>query len=119
MDNKEIIAKIDEILKTKNFLDMYDEMLTFEKEYIKTPFYKKHKIKLLELVKTYKQFDILNFEKMFKILQTGVDGLDLSNLTNILEQFANMVAKDSGELKETISKFKEIFEAEVQLNDKK
>jgi hypothetical protein len=109
MDNKEIIAKIDEILKTKNFLDMYEQMAMFEKDYVKTAFYKQYKVKLLELIKMYKQFDILNLEKMFKTLQVGIDSLDFSNLNNVLDEFSKQVQVDNEELKSSLGKIKDIL----------
>jgi hypothetical protein len=116
MNNEEIIAKIDEALKVKNFLDMYEKMAELDKEYVKSPFYKKYKLKLFDLVKAYKEFKGPNLEFLFKDLQIGIDSLDFSNLNNVLDEFAKQVSGDNTELKSSLEKIKDIFDIKASEN---
>ena len=54
MNNQELELRVKEILENKNFFDMVEATLAFEKEYKGTEFYKKTKIPLVEVIKAAK-----------------------------------------------------------------
>lgn len=63
MDNKELNIKFQEILSTKNFFDMLENAMAFEKEYKQSSFYKKTKLSLLEALKYHKVWMLLDADQ--------------------------------------------------------
>ena len=80
MDNKELELKIKNILSNSNIFDVLVEANDFNKEYKKTSFYKKTKIKLMDILKYSKIF----FLKAFRIMIFGntksIGSLSISNI---------------------------------------
>lgn len=63
MDNKELNIKFQEILSTKNFFDMLENAISFEKEYKQSSFYKKTKLSLFEALKYHKAWTLLDVDQ--------------------------------------------------------
>jgi hypothetical protein len=54
MNNQELELRIKEILKNRNFFDMIESAINFEKEYKTSDFFRKTKISLMEVIKEAK-----------------------------------------------------------------
>ena len=108
MNNQELELKIKEILSIENFFDMIEAVFAFEKEYKTTEFYKKTKMSLVEVIKESKIWYALQFKDIESKIQSFINGLDLSNLNNILEQLGDVYGQENEETLNIIKEFKEI-----------
>lgn len=108
MNNQELELKVKEILSIENFFDMMEAVFVFEKEYKVTEFYKKTKMSLVEVIKESKIWYALQFKDIESKIQSFINGLDLSNLNNILEQLGDVYGQENEETLNIIKEFKEI-----------
>ena len=108
MNNQELELKVKEILSIENFFDMMEAVFAFEKEYKTTEFYKKTKMSLVEVIKESKIWYALQFKDIESKIQSFINGLDLSNLNNILEQLGDVYGQENEETLNIIKEFKEI-----------
>lgn len=108
MNNQELELKVKEILVTSNFFDMMENAITFEKEYKRTDFYKKTKLPLIEVIKYAKMWYMFNFDGFGKKIQEVLDGLDLTNINNILNQFGEVYGQENEEIMSIIKEFQTI-----------
>ena len=108
MNNQELELKIKEILENKNFFDMVEATLAFEKEYKWTEFYKKTKMPLMEVIKNAKVWYSLQLEDISKKIQNLISGLDFSNINDILNQLGDVYTKENEETLNIFKEFKDI-----------
>lgn len=103
MNNKEIERILDETSK-ESFCDGIIKILSYEKEYKQSDFYKTTKIPLLQLYKNYKESIAFSPKEIFNYIQENIDKLNLENLDNVLNQF---VHETDSEYNDTIQKAKD------------
>ena len=108
MNNQELELKVKEILENKNFFDMVEAAIAFEKEYKGTEFYKKTKMPLMEVVKNAKMWYLSQMENIGDKIQDFISELDLSNINNILNQLGDIYAQENKETLDIFKEFKEI-----------
>lgn len=112
MDNKELELKIKSLLSNSNIFDMIIETIEFDEEYKKSDFYKKTKIKLIDILKYSKIFYMLQPSVIIENLQSVIDNLNAENLMqvidNISETFSNE-NKETMEVLDSLDDFKEII----------
>lgn len=108
MNNQELELKVKEILENKNFFDMVEATVAFEKEYKGTEFYKKTKMSLIDVIKGSKIWYALQFEDIGSKIQNFINGLDFSNINNILEQLGDVYSQENTETLNILKEFKDI-----------
>ena len=108
MNNQELELKVKEILSIENFFDMVEAVVAFEKEYKTTLFYKNTKMPLLEVVKNAKTWYFMQLEDIIDKVQKLIDGLDLSNLNNLLGQVGDIYANENKDILNIMQEFKDI-----------
>ena len=108
MNNQELELKEKEILENKNFFDMEEATIVFEKEYKGTEFYKKTKMSLIDVIKESKIWYALQFEDVGNKIQNLINNLDLSNINNILEQLGDVYSHENTETLNILKEFKDI-----------
>ena len=109
MNNQELELKVKEILAIENFFDMIEATVAFEKEYKTTDFFKKTKMPLMEVIKGAKAWYALRLQDFAKNIQNIIDGLDLSNLSNILSQIGDVYGRENEEIMGMIKEFQEFI----------
>ena len=108
MNNQELELRVKEILENKNFFDMIEATLAFEKEYKGTEFYKKTKMPLMEVIKNAKMWYLSQMENIGDKIQNLISGLDFSNINDILNQLGDVYTKENEETLNIFKEFKEI-----------
>lgn len=108
MNNQELELKVKEILENKNFFDMIEAAIAFEKEYKGTEFYKKTKMPLIEVVKESKIWYALQFKDVGSKIQNLINDLDLSNINSVLEQLGDVYNQENEETLNILKEFKDI-----------
>ena len=108
MNNQELELKIREILSIENFFDMIEKMISFEKEYKTSSFYKKTKMSLLDVIKNSKMWYLLQLKDLGSVVQSLIDNLNLDNLNSIINQFGDIYGKENSEILNIINEFKDI-----------
>lgn len=108
MNNQELELKVKEILENKNFFDMVEAIVAFEKEYKGTEFYKKTKMSLIDVIKGSKIWYVLQLEDIGSKIQNFINGLDFSNINNILEQLGDVYSQENTETLNILKEFKDI-----------
>ena len=108
MNNQELELKVKEILAIENFFDMIEAVFVFEKEYKGTDFFKKTKMPLIEVVKNAKAWYSLQFNDMGKKIQDFINGLDFTQVNNILNQFSDVFGQENEETLQILQEFKSI-----------
>ena len=108
MNNQELELKVKEILNNKNFFDMMESAVEFEKEYKGTDFYKKTKLPLVEVIKNAKMWYSLQLEDFGRKVQDFINGIDLGNLTSLVDQLGDMFGQENEETLNIIKEFKDI-----------
>lgn len=108
LDNKELLEKLEEILKIENFFDMIEALLDFDKEYKTSSFYKKTKMALMDVVKYKKQFKGFDLKDFFEQLQVQLNGLDLSNVSEVLDQIGTVFGQENDEIVKNIQEIKSL-----------
>ena len=108
MNNQELELKVKEILENKNFFDMIEATIAFEKEYKGTEFYKKTKMPLIEVIKESKIWYVLQFKDIGSKIQNLINDLDLSNINSVLEQLGDVYSQENEETFNILKEFKDI-----------
>jgi hypothetical protein len=110
MNNQELTTKLQEILSNENYFDMIEAALAFEKEYKQSEFYKKTKMSLMDALKGQKVWQIANFNLKTAVNKTQeyINSLDLSNLTNIIDQAGELFDIQNTEILNAIQEVKNI-----------
>ena len=108
MNNQELELKVKEILENKNFFDMVEATIVFEKEYKGTEFYKKTKMSLIDVIKESKIWYALQFEDVGNKIQNLINNLDFSYINNILEQLGDVYSQENTETLNILKEFKDI-----------
>lgn len=108
MNNQELELKVKEILEITNFFDMVEAAFAFEKEYKNTPFFKKTKMPLIEVIKNSKTWYALQFEDVASKIQSLIDGIDVTSIQAVFEQLGGMYSKENADTLEIIREFKNI-----------
>ena len=112
MDNKELELKIKSILSNTNIFDVLIEANNFKKEYKKTSFYNKTKIKLMDILKYSKIFYMLQPSTMIDNLQSIIDSLDTEKLLQVIDNISEMFSNENQETMEMLNSledFKDII----------
>lgn len=108
MNNQELELKIKEILAIENFFDMMESAIAFEKEYKTTEFFKKTKMSLIEVIKGSKAWYALQLKDITTTIQKEINSLDLTKLTNVLNQLGDVYDKENLETLNILKEFKSI-----------
>ena len=108
MNNSELELKIKEILSIENFFDMMEAVYDFEKEYKGSEFYKKTKMPLIEVVKGSKTWYMLQFKDIGNKIQSLINGLDVSHLSEVIDQFGSIFEQENKETLDILNSFKDI-----------
>ena len=87
---------------------MMENAISFEKEYKGTGFYKKTKLPLIEVIKYAKMWYMFNFDGFGKKIQDAINNLDLTNISNILNQLGDMYGQENEEVMSIIRDFQTI-----------
>lgn len=109
MNNKELQTRVKEILNISNYFEMILEAKEFEKEYKNSDFFKQTKMPLEKILKEAKIFYFLQFDDFFDILQVKIDTLDLSRITELLDNMTNIYHEENLKNLEVIENFKDII----------
>ena len=112
MDNKELELKIKSILSNSNIFDVLVEANNFKKEYKKTDFYKKTKIKLMDILKYSKIFYMLQSSTIIDNLQSIIDSLDVDKLMQVIDNISEVFSNENQEtmgMLNSLEDFKDII----------
>ena len=112
MDNNELVLKIKTILSSSNIFDVLVEANDFNKEYKKTSFYKKTKIKLIDILKYSKIFYMLQPSTMIDNLQSIIDSLDVDKLMQVIDNISEVFSNENQEtmgMLNSLEDFKDII----------
>lgn len=112
MTNNALYNRFKRILEKENFFDMLQDLYTFEKEYKTSDFYKATKMNLIDAVKIYKQFNVLDMNKLFAQLQEKINTLDLSHFNDILDKIGETFNQENTEILSEIEEIKKLREEE-------
>lgn len=102
MNNQELELKIKEILTNENFFDMMTAVCIFEKEYRGSEFYKTTKMPLTQVVKEYKTWSMTEPREIQNAIQKIINGLDITNLQNLIEKMSSVFAEENSEIMQEI-----------------
>lgn len=108
MNNQELELRIKEILKNRNFFDMIESAINFEKEYKTSDFFRKTKISLMEVIKEAKTWYITQLDDIGEKIQELLDNLDVTKVNSILTQLGNIYTGENEETMAIITEFKEL-----------
>ena len=108
MNNNELELKVKEILSTENFFDMMEAVYDFEKEYKGSEFYKKTKMPLIEVAKGSKTWYALQFKDFGNKIQSLINNLDVSHLSEVIDQFGSVFEQENKETLDILNSFKDI-----------
>lgn len=108
MDNKQLEQKIKEIIAISNYFDMEQAIISFNKEYKKSQFYKNTHKALKSVVKEAKLHYLMDINSFKNYLQNLINELDISKLQDILSQLAETYATENQDIMEIVKDFKEI-----------
>lgn len=108
MNNQELELKVKEILAIENFFDMMEAAIAFEKEYKGTNFFKKTKMPLVEVIKNSKMWYTLQLNDIGNALQNLINGLELSHITDLINQLGNVYQTENEEMLTIIQEFQKI-----------
>jgi hypothetical protein len=84
-------------------------VVVFEKEYKDTPFYKKTKISLTNIIKGSKAWYSLQLTDIINKIQQAINNLSLENISNIFTQIGDIYATENEETMKIIQEFKTIM----------
>lgn len=108
MNNQALELRIKEILENKNFFDMVEAAIAFEKEYKGTDFYKKTRIPLVEVIKAAKMWYLTQIENIGDKIQSLINKLDFNNVNDVLNQLGSVYTQENEETLNILKEFKEI-----------
>lgn len=108
MNNIDLELRIKDILDTKNFFDMIEKAVSFEKEYKQTNFYKNTHMSIMEVIKTAKVWYTIDFDNLLMVLQEKINKLDLSHITKLFEQMGELFGQENEEILNMIKEVKDI-----------
>lgn len=109
MNNQQLEMKIKEILSIENFFDMIEAVVAFKNEYKQTDFYKATKMPLMDIIKNAKLWYTLQFNDIANKIQNMINSLDLTKISEIIEQLGEMYGQENAEIMEMANSFKEII----------
>ena len=112
MTNEILLNRLKRILEQENFFDIVQDLYRFEKEYKNSAFYQATKMNLIDAVKLYKQFNILDLNKLFAQLQEKINTLDLSHFNDILDKIGETFNQENTEILSEIEEIKKLREEE-------
>jgi hypothetical protein len=118
MTNKELYDKIKEIAFLENPIDQLEKINDFEKEYKSSDFYKKTKTPLEKVFILVKTEDLFSGREITKSLQNFISNADFSNLSNILNQAAEVYGTENTEVIKQISDLGKILNSNNNTNTK-
>lgn len=109
MNNQQLEKKIKEILNIENFFDMIEVVVAFKNEYKQTDFYKATKMPLMDVIKNAKLWYTLQFNDIANKIQNMINSLDLTKISEVIEQLGEMYGQENAEIMEIANSFKEII----------
>lgn len=109
MNNEELKNRFSELLGANNCLDMIENIISFEKEYKTSNFYKNTKMPIFETIKYFKIWNLLNLKDVQKTLQDFIDGLDLSKLMHLVEQLGSTFAQENDSIISELKSFTDTY----------
>lgn len=95
MNNLELEKKIKEIIEEDNFFNMIEKAYIFDKEYKTSNFYKLTKMPITDVIKSAKQFYLVDVKTLTNKLQSVINGLTLDNLFSLADKFSNVLEQDN------------------------
>ena len=108
MNNQELELKLKEILNTKNFFNAMEMVVSFEKEYKNTDFFKKTRMPLLDVVKESKMWYIFQFDDITLKIQEMINDLDFAKIIGIIDQFGDVYAQENEDITNILKDFKSL-----------
>jgi hypothetical protein len=87
---------------------MIEKALNFTKEYKQSSFFKKTKMPISDVIKSAKMWYAINLSELFEQLQEKINTLDLSNLTHLANQMADVFETENSEIYNMINEVKDI-----------
>ena len=109
LTNLEISNRLEEIAKEENFIDQLESLTSFKKEYKTSDFYKKTKLNLFDVYKSFSLYKSLRLESLFDSIQREINKLDLQHLTELLTQFGETMEKENNDVRANFELLKEIM----------
>ena len=110
MNNQELELRVKEILHESNFFDMILKVKEFEKEYKNSEFYRATKLPLIEVIKNAKMWYLVQLDGIINKLQNIINQLDLTKVSEVIEQLGEIYSQENAEIMEIANSFKEIIE---------
>lgn len=98
MNNQELELRIKEILANENFFDMMTAVFAFDKEYKGSEFYKVTKMPLCEVIEKSKIWYAIQPTEIKTAIQGIINGLDISNLYNLIEKMGSVFSEENAEI---------------------
>jgi hypothetical protein len=108
MTNQEIQDKIILMLQIPNICDMYEFGVSLNKDYVKSDFYKKTKLPLMDLAKIYQQREFTDLKKLFKKIQAEMNNLNFDKIIDLMSELNSKFTEQSINLKEEIKKLESL-----------
>lgn len=105
MNNQELNAKLQELIKIDNYCDYVIAVKEFSSEYKKTEFYKLTKKPLEKALNEIKLHNLINMKGIISRIQQIIDGLNFDNVQQLVEDFSNMYAQENADIQDIISNF--------------
>lgn len=109
MDNVDLDLALKKISSMPNFIEAIVALKELEPEYKKTDFYKSYKIPLMELMHEAKFWYTTDFSQIQIQLQNLIDGLDLSQVNNIINQISDTFEKENGDILKAAQTYKDLL----------
>ena len=109
MNKQELELRVKEILHESNFFDMILKAKEFEKEYKNSEFYRATKLPLMEVIKNAKMWYLMQLDDVTNKLQNIINQLDLTKISEVIEQLGEMYGQENAEIMEIANSFKEII----------
>lgn len=108
MNNVELENKVKEILQIENYFDMVIAIKEFEKQYKGSDFYKEIKMPLIEVIKQAKLHYALQLNDFGVKVQKVIDGLNVDNLNQVLDQISGVFGQENKDIKESLEVLKDL-----------
>jgi queuine/archaeosine tRNA-ribosyltransferase len=105
MNNQELNAKLQQLIKIDNYCDYIIAVKEFSPEYKKTEFYKLTKKPLEKALNEMKLHNLINMKSMIKRIQELIDGLNFDNVQQLIEDFSNMYAQENADVQNILTNF--------------
>ena len=108
MNNIELENKIRQISAIDNYFDMIEAIVSFEKEYKTSDFYKKTKRPLEQVIKEARIHYALQLKDLANYIQDMINNLSFENINEILDKISSVFAQENKDIEESLEVFKHL-----------